>query len=86
MAAPRSRAGIEATVRAVTIEHLGADKAKAADLDARFDEDLGADNLDMIELVMFFEAAYDIEISDDAALGVSRLRDAANLIERLVQA
>eukprot|EP01037_Dinobryon_pediforme_P012307 gene12307-12394_t len=53
-------------VRKIVIEHLDADPAKVTDK-ASFIDDLGADSLDNVELVMAFEEEFDIEIPDDAA-------------------
>ena len=53
-------------VRKIVIEHLDADPAKVTEK-ASFIDDLGADSLDNVELVMAFEEEFDIEIPDDAA-------------------
>ena len=47
----------------------------------RFVQDLGADSLDTVELVMDFEKAFDIIISDEEAAGINSVEDAAKLIE-----
>ena len=49
--------------------------------DSNFQNDLGADSLDTVELVMALEEAYDIEITDEAAQGIATVGDAVKLIE-----
>jgi acyl carrier protein len=53
-------------VRKIVVEHLSVDEAKVTDT-ASFIDDLGADSLDTVELVMAFEEEFGIEIPDDAA-------------------
>tara|TARA_X000001036_G_scaffold71815_1_gene63160 strand:- start:168 stop:404 length:237 start_codon:yes stop_codon:yes gene_type:complete len=53
-------------VKEIIIDKLGIEESKIT-LDARFIEDLGADSLDTVELIMQFEEEFDIEISDDDA-------------------
>lgn len=53
-------------VKKIVIEHLDADAAKVTE-DANFIEDLGADSLDSVELIMAFEEEFGIEIPEDAA-------------------
>jgi acyl carrier protein len=53
-------------VKKIVIEHLGVDAAKVAE-SASFIDDLGADSLDTVELVMAFEEEFSVEIPDDAA-------------------
>lgn len=68
-------------VKKIVIEHLGADEAKVTDT-ASFIDDLDADSLDRVELVMAFEEEFSIEIPDDAAEGIQTVGDAVNLIEK----
>ena len=67
-------------VQAIVVEHLGveADKVTAS---ASFIEDLGADSLDTVELVMAFEEEFGIEIPDDAADTILSVGDAINFID-----
>ncbi|MAU39215.1 MAG: acyl carrier protein [Alphaproteobacteria bacterium] len=67
-------------VQAIVVEHLGveADKVTAS---ASFIEDLGADSLDTVELVMAFEEEFGIEIPDDAAETILSVGDAINFID-----
>ena len=67
-------------VQAIVVEHLGveADKVTAS---ASFIEDLGADSLDTVELVMAFEEEFGIEIPDYAAETILSVGDAINFID-----
>ncbi len=71
---------IAARVKKIVVEHLGVDEAKAT-LEASFIDDLGADSLDTVELVMAFEEEFNIEIPDDAAEKILTLQDAVNYIQ-----
>ena len=68
-------------VKKMVIEHLDADEAKVGK-DAHFVDDLGADSLDTVELVMAFEEEFDIEIPDDAAEHIQTVGDAVSYIEK----
>lgn len=67
-------------VKNIVVEHLGveADKVESS---ASFIDDLGADSLDIVELVMAFEEEFGIEIPDDAAEKISTVKDAIDFIE-----
>ena len=67
-------------VKKIVVEHLGvdADKVKA---EASFIDDLGADSLDIVELVMAFEEEFGVEIPDDAAEKISTVKDAISYID-----
>ena len=67
-------------VRKIVIEHLDADPAKVTDK-ASFIDDLGADSLDIVELVMAFEEEFGVEIPDDAAEKIATVNDAITYIE-----
>ncbi len=67
-------------VKKIVVEHLGVDEAKVKD-DASFMDDLGADSLGTIELVMAFEEEFNIEIPDDAAEKIQTVADAINFIK-----
>ena len=66
-------------VKKIVVEHLNVDESKVAD-DASFIDDLGADSLDIVELVMAFEEEFDIEIPDDAAETIQTFGDAVKFI------
>ncbi len=70
-------------VKKIVVEHLGCDAAKVTD-DASFIDDLGADSLDTVELVMAFEEEFGIEIPDDAAEKILTVKDAISFIEETV--
>lgn len=74
-------ANVAEQVRAIIVEKLGVDPEEVVD-SANFSNDLGADSLDIVELVMDFEKAFDIEISDeDAGNNISTVGDAIKFIE-----
>ncbi len=66
-------------VRNIVVEHLGVDAGKVVD-GASFIDDLGADSLDTVELVMAFEEEFGIEIPDDAAETIQTFGDAVKFI------
>jgi acyl carrier protein len=68
-------------VKKIVIEHLGVDADKVTD-DANFIEDLGADSLDTVELVMAFEEGFDIEIPDEDAEKIRTVQDAIDYISK----
>lgn len=72
---------IAARVKKIVIEHLGVEEAKVTD-DAKFVDDLGADSLDTVELVMAFEEEFGIEIPDDAAEKINTVKDAIEHISK----
>jgi acyl carrier protein len=67
-------------VTKIVVEHLGVDEAKVAE-NASFIDDLGADSLDTVELVMAFEEEFGCEIPDDAAEKILTVKDAISYIE-----
>ena len=67
-------------VKKIVIEHLGVDEDKVIE-SANFIEDLGADSLDTVELVMAFEEEFGCEIPDDAAENISTIKNAIDFIE-----
>ena len=67
-------------VKKIVVEHLGVDEAKVVD-GASFIDDLGADSLDIVELVMAFEEEFGIEIPDDAAEKITTVKDATDFIK-----
>ena len=60
-------------VKKIVVEHLGVDADKVTE-DASFIDDLGADSLDIVELVMAFEEEFGVEIPDDAAEKIATVR------------
>ena len=68
-------------VKKIVKEHLNADEDKITD-NASFIEDLGADSLDTVELVMAFEEEFGIEIPDDAAESIVTVGDAVKYIDK----
>ncbi|MBI5207555.1 MAG: acyl carrier protein [Candidatus Firestonebacteria bacterium] len=70
---------IEERVKKIVIEQLGVD-AKEVTLEASFIDDLGADSLDNVELVMAFEEEFGFEISDEDAETIKTVGDAVNYI------
>jgi acyl carrier protein len=67
-------------VKSIIVEQLGVDEDEVTP-DASFLEDLGADSLDTVELVMAFEEEFGIEIPDDEAEKITRVKDAVSYIE-----
>ena len=67
-------------VKKIVVEHLGVDEDKVAE-GASFIDDLGADSLDTVELVMAFEEEFKVEIPDDAAENIQTVGDAVNYIK-----
>ncbi len=68
-------------VKQIVVEHLGVEEAKVT-TEASFIDDLGADSLDTVELVMAFEEAFGIEIPEDAAEKIQTVKDAVEYIEK----
>ena len=67
-------------VKKIVVEHLGVDEAKVSE-NASFIDDLGADSLDTVELVMAFEEEFGIEIPDEEAEKITRVKEAVDYIE-----
>ncbi|OKL42995.1 acyl carrier protein [Pseudovibrio exalbescens] len=67
-------------VKKIVVEHLGVEAEKVTET-ASFIDDLGADSLDTVELVMAFEEAFGVEIPDDAAETIQTVGDAVKFIE-----
>lgn len=70
---------IAGRVKKIVVEHLGVEEDKVVD-NASFIDDLGADSLDTVELVMAFEEEFGIEIPDDAAETIQTFGDAVKFI------
>ena len=71
---------VAATVKRIVVDHLGVEENKVTE-EASFIDDLGADSLDTVELVMAFEEEFEIEIPDDAAEKIQTIKDAIDFIE-----
>ena len=70
---------IATRVKKIVVEHLGVDEDKVSEA-ASFIDDLGADSLDTVELVMAFEEEFSVEIPDDAAEKIQTVGDAVKFI------
>ena len=70
---------VEVSVKKIVVEHLGVEEDKVTE-NASFIDDLGADSLDTVELVMAFEEEFDIEIPDEAAEKIQTVKDATDYI------
>jgi acyl carrier protein len=89
MAAPRNEeerrmASLDEKVKQIIVEQLGVDEAEVTPT-AHFIDDLGADSLDIVELVMAFEEAFEIEIPDEDAEKITTVKDAIDYIQSHVK-
>ena len=73
---------ITSRVKAIIVDKLGVDESEVT-LEASFTNDLGADSLDTVELIMEFEKEFDIQIPDDQAEKISTVGQAVKYIEDL---
>ena len=71
---------VEEKVKEIIIDQLGVDE-KQVTASALFIDDLGADSLDTVELVMALEEEFDIEIPDDEAESITKVQDAIDYIK-----
>jgi acyl carrier protein len=76
----RERMATAEKVKGIIVEQLGVEEDEVT-LEASFTDDLGADSLDIVELVMAFEEEFGIEIPDEDAEKISTVRDAVNYID-----
>ena len=67
-------------VKAIIVDKLGVDESEVTN-DANFINDLGADSLDTVELIMEFEKEFDIQIPDDKAEAIATVGNAVSFIE-----
>jgi acyl carrier protein len=74
-------AAVDEKVKQIIVEQLQVDEAEVTP-SASFQEDLGADSLDVVELVMQFEEAFDMEIPDEDAEKIKTVKDATEYIEK----
>ncbi len=72
---------VQDKIKQIIVDELGVDEAEVTE-NARFIEDLGADSLDLVELVMRFEEEFDIEIPDEDAEKIQAVRDAYAYVEQ----
>ncbi len=73
-------ASAEERVKQIIVEQLGVDEGEVAP-SASFQDDLGADSLDIVELVMAFEETFEIEIPDEDAEKIKTVQDAINYVQ-----
>jgi acyl carrier protein len=73
--------GIENKVKQIIIEQLSVEDSEVTPK-ASFVDDLGADSLDRVEMIMAFEEAFDLEIPDDQAENIKTVQDAVDYIEK----
>jgi acyl carrier protein len=78
-------AGVEEKVKQIIVEQLGVDEGEVT-ANASFVDDLGADSLDTVELVMAFEEAFEIEIPDEDAEKIRTVQDAVDYIGKHAKA
>lgn len=74
-------ASVEERIKQIIVEQLGVDEGEVTP-SANFIDDLGADSLDTVELVMAFEEAFDIEIPDEDAEKIRSVKDAIEYIDQ----
>ena len=72
---------IEKRVKEIIVEQLGVNENEVT-LEAKFVDDLGADSLDLVELVMALEEEYNMEISDEDAQKITTVGEAVNYVEQ----
>ena len=70
-------------VKAIIIDKLGVDESEVTN-EASFTNDLGADSLDTVELIMELEKEFDIQIPDDEAEGIATVGDAISFVEKAI--
>ena len=71
-------------VKKIVVDQLGVNEADVQ-IDSTFIDDVGADSLDIVELIMAFEEEFEIEIPEDAAEKIKTVRDAVDYIEKQIQ-
>lgn len=74
---------IKERIKAIIVDKLGVDETEVKD-EANLMEDLGADSLDTVELIMEFEKTFDIKISDELSEKIHSVSDICNTVEELV--
>jgi acyl carrier protein len=81
MADVKAKANVAEKIKQIVSEQLGVDEAEVTPT-ASFVDDLGADSLDTVELVMAFEEAFEIEIPDEDAEKIRTVQDAIAYVEK----
>jgi acyl carrier protein len=81
VAKDQTMSDIAERVKKIVVEHLGVEPDKVTEK-ANFIDDLGADSLDTVELVMAFEEEFGVEIPDDAAETIQTVGDAIHFLEK----
>ena len=71
---------VESKIKSIIIDKLGVDESEVT-ADANFTNDLGADSLDTVELIMEFEKEFDLSIPDEDAENIATVGDAVTYIE-----
>ena len=74
---------VEERVKTIIVDELGVDEGEVTP-NARFIDDLGADSLDIVELVMAFEEGFDLDIPDEDAEKIATVKDAIDYIQAKV--
>jgi len=77
-------ASVEEKVKQIIVEQLGVDESEVTP-NAHFVDDLGADSLDLVELVMAFEEAFEIEIPDEDSEKIQTVKEATDYIQSHVK-
>lgn len=72
-------------VKAIVVEQLSVDEAEVA-MESTFIDDLGADSLDIVELIMAFEEEFNVEIPDDVAEKIKTVKDTVEYIDSVKEA
>ena len=72
-------------VKSIVVEQLGVDE-KEVKMDAAYIDDLGADSLDIVELIMAFEEEFNVEIPDDVAEKIKTVKDTVEYIDSIKEA
>ena len=72
-------------VQAIVVDQLGVDEAEVK-IDSTFIDDLGADSLDIVELIMAFEEEFNVEIPDDVAEKIKTVKDTVEYIDSIKEA
>ena len=83
MADVKAKTNVAEKIKQIVSEQLGVDEAEVTPT-ASFVDDLGADSLDTVELVMAFEEAFEIEIPDEEAEKIRTVQDAVTYVEKKV--
>jgi acyl carrier protein len=83
MADVKAKANVAEKIKQIVSEQLGVDEGEVTPT-ASFVDDLGADSLDTVELVMAFEEAFEIEIPDEEAEKIRTVQDAISYVEKKV--